>query len=441
MIIRLKKDTHLRFYVLLTALILLLFLRYALQIDIPRIVLTLTIAITAFLGTRNEILAIAMCCIPLHEAVDVFYSVVACAAAYVVKNPKRIHIGPSVILLFGMVVWELLHSFSSGFSIMGFLVKIIPLIFVYVILYVDISDIDYGFAARIMAVIVVVMCITLLGNLYVNSNYNLAEAISGLRRLGIVSEEEILIGGAINPNALGIISVLGLTSLFQLRIVGENKKSDMVLMIVLLIFGVLTSSRTFLVCLLLMAVLLILGQKGTLAKKMQFIIALLLISVMVLILLNRIFPDLMEYYIGRFSMDDITTGRLDLMQVYHKFITENPRVMFFGIGLQDYSDQLKEMYRIASNIPHNSIQEIIIAWGIPGLMMVIALIAAMIMKSRKYCPRHTLLNGIPLLIILAKSMAGQLLTSPYTILTLAFAYLSLAQNFQSEQKSVPGSTP
>jgi hypothetical protein len=37
----------------------------------------------------------------------------------------------------------------------------------------------------------------------------------------------------------------------------------------------------------------------------------------------------------------------------------------------------------------------------------------------------TIINYIPLIVIITKSMAGQLLTSGYSIVALAFAYLSL----------------
>lgn len=428
--IKIKKCNHLRFYLLLALLIVLLLVRYTLQIDIPRIVLTAVIAIIAISGSREEILAIAMCCIPLHEAVDLYYSIGACMAAFVIKNPKRVCINPTVFVVLTMIIWEIFHCFEMGFSIKLFFVTLVPLVFLTLILCIDVSDIDYGFVTRIMGILTVTVCITLLANLVVKANYNFLIAFANLKRLGTVSEEQTMIGGTINPNSLGIICVLVISACLQLRSVEKNKKKDLLLMIVLLTFGALTASRTFVVCLLIMVTLLVIGQRGRIEKKLSFFLSMIIFSGAALFILYFLFPDLMEYYIGRFKIEDITTGRDTLMQVYHRYIINNPKIMFWGIGLNNYAEKLTGIYQVANNVPHNSVQEIIVIWGIPGLVMIDLLVVVMIINSKKYSDRHVILNYIPLLIILAKSMAGQLLTSSYTMLALSFAYLSLCQNFR-----------
>lgn len=440
MILRIQKNRweHARFYFLLCVLIALLFVRYGLQIDIPRIVLTGVVALIALQGDRNEILAIAMCCIPLHEAVDFFYSLVACAAVYVLKYPNNIRINSAVILTLVMLFWELLHCFDPSFSPKGFLVSVIPLIFLAVVLCADVSDINYAFVVRALSVIVVATCIILLTNLIVQANFNLLAALEDLRRLGLISEDaqsDVMLGSAINPNSLGIICVLAAAGLLQLRTVGQNKSSDLLLMIILMLFGALTSSRTFLVCLALMLVLMILSQPGDFSKKLRFLCVVILITLAAYLLLDRLFPDLLEYYLKRFQVSDITTGRDDLMRAYHTFITDNTDVLFFGVGLQNYGYKLQVVHRVAWNLPHNSIQEIIVAWGIPGFAMFVLLLLMMILQSHKRGMRHQLLNYIPFLVVLIKSMAGQLLTSPYTMLALSYAYLSLSQNFQLKKRT------
>ena len=110
--------------------------------------------------------------------------------------------------------------------------------------------------------------------------------------------------------------------------------------------------------------------------------------------------------------------------------------MFFGIGLNNLSEKVIDLYRVSFNAPHNGIQEIIVAWGIPGLLMLGLLILMMILESNKYVRRKNALNYSILLIILVKSMAGQILTSGYTLLALAFAYLSLCQDFSEDGDSV-----
>lgn len=436
MILRIHKQKreHIRFYTLILALIVLLFARYGLEIGIPRIVLTGTIALIAVLGNRNEIMAIAMCCIPLHEAVDFFYAVVACSGVYVLKYHREIRINLGVILVMAMICWELLHDFSADFSLRGFLVSVTPLIFLAVLLCLDVSELDYAFIVRTMTAMVATICLVLLTNLIVRANFNLAAAIAGLRRLGQVTETDAVLGGAIHPNSLGIICVITIAGLMQLRAVGRNRGTDLVWMIILLVFGALTSSRTFLVCLLLMALLLVMAQPGDFRKKMRLLLMLALIAAVALLLLSWLFPELLGYYIKRFQVDDITTGRDVLMIDYHRFISDNPRVMFFGVGLQDYGTKLTVLYRVSNNVPHNSIQEIVVAWGLPGLLLIILLCLTLYRRSGKYSGGNKLLNQIPFLIIIAKSMAGQLLTSYYTVLALSYAYLSLCQDFTPKEE-------
>lgn len=432
-----RKWDHFRFSVLFCLLAALLLIRYGLQLGIPRIALTAVIALIAFFGDRNEILAIALCCIPMHEMVDFSYALSACAGLFVMKNYSSVRVNLSVILVLFIILWELLHCLEPNFSMMSFLFSVIPLIFLAVILCVDVSNIEYAFIVRAMATAAAVTCLVLLVNLIVRANFDIAAAIAGLQRLGTLTEKEestAMVGSAINPNSLGIICVLSITGLLQLRAVEENRKTDIALMIILLVFGGLTSSRTYLVCLILMALLMLLGQPGDIKKKIRLLCILALLTFVALLLLSCFFPELLLYYSQRFQTDNIAGSRDVLLATYHKYITEDPKVLFWGIGRHNYSSKLTEIYRVARNIPHNAIQEIIVAWGIPGLILLALLCGMMLVQSRKYNRIHNLMNYVPLLIIMAKSMAGQFLTSTYTMLAISYAYLSLCQNFHLKEK-------
>ena len=211
-----------------------------------------------------------------------------------------------------------------------------------------------------------------------------------------------------------------------------KKKSDTLMMLTLLIFGTLTASRTFIICLLLMILLVFMGQKYGKTKLKYFGIA-IIAAIFILSVLSIFFPDQLEFYISRFFEKDITTGRDDLMVSYNRFITKNPSVMFFGVGLQDLGNKLVNIYRVASNVPHNSIQEIMAAWGIEGLLFIGGLILTLIVTAKKQNRNIKLLNYIPLIIILFKSVAGQLLTSNYTVLTLGFAYINMIQDLNKTE--------
>lgn len=423
------------FYALLVILFLLLAARYVFQIGVPRMVLTAIIIIMAMVGDMNETIAISMGCIPMSQAVDFYIAIIACAAVIVIKYSKRVKVGFSALLILAMVIWELLHCFSFEWSPITLCVSLAPLLFIAVGLNTDLKDVDYAFVVRIMAGISIYIGALLLMYCVVFTDGNLIKAFTTLGRLGAISDEEIMVGGAVNPNALGIISVFGITGLLQVRFAGQNKKIDNVLLIALLLLGVLSQSKTFLVILVIMFVMVLMHMKANWKAIVRVLIGAILCSVLVIIIMNAVFPQVLTNFMERFQVDDITTGRSSIMTQYHKYISENTDVMFFGIGASDFGEKVTNIYRISIHVPHNSLQEIIVAWGIPGLAMIVGLILVMIRRASKFNSRKKILNYALLVVILAKSMAGQMLTSGYTMIALFLAYLSMCQNFSGEKRS------
>ena len=263
-------------------------------------------------------------------------------------------------------------------------------------------------------------------NCIVQANFNFGIAIDNLQRLGGMSND---VGAAINPNTLGIINVFAISGLIQIYPVNKFKKTSVIMISLLLLCGLLTASRTFVVCLLIMAVMFFIGQQGNPIKKVKFIISLFVFAIVITVVYALIFTENFRFFIGRFQTDDLFNGRDTIMFDYHRYITSNIWVMLFGVGLNNFGEKVINVYNISNAVPHNSIQEVVVAWGIPGLIMIGILIVMMILESTKYSGKKTILNYVPLIIILAKSMAGQLLTSGYTMLAFVLAYLSLCQNF------------
>lgn len=429
------KHDNRRFYGFLTLLLGLISLRYALQIDVPPILFLGIILCMAVLGDLNELIGICICCIALHESIDLFYALAFCVLIIAIKFPKEIRINPAVIPIFLMIVWELLHCFRRDFSLMTFISNCIPLLLLAVLMCLDVKKLDYPFISRAFAITLAAVCMSLLLKLLYLSNFNVLKTFAGIQRLGHDASEVSLDGkGSIQTNTLGILCVLATTGLMQLRISGTGDSQDMLLAALLMIFGALTASRTYLVCLLLMLVLFVFSQRGSIKKKFQFIGSMILLVLVAAGLLYLIFPDLMEYYISRFKVTDITTGRDVLMVKYDEFIRTKPTVMFFGIGLNAFRYDLMMVFRVAAGVPHNGIQELVIAWGIPGLILFVLLWFVMLWRSNFFCREHRLINFIPLIIILVKSQAGQMLNSPYTMLTFSYAYLSLCVDMNSEVK-------
>ena len=72
------------------------------------------------------------------------------------------------------------------------------------------------------------------------------------------------------------------------------------------------------------------------------------------------------------------------------------------------------------------------AWGIPGLVLFTAVMISMFQSAFERNRHMALINWIPLIIILFKGLAGQIITSAYTMLAMSFAYLSLCADLAPE---------
>lgn len=424
-----KPHSRVLFYSLLAVLLGLCFIRNALQVNIPSQLLLAVALLMALLGDRDELIALCLCCIPLHTSLNAAYVLLFALLMCLVKFSGTIRFNLTIVPVLLMLLWELVHSFGEPFSPVSFVGISMPLLLLAVVMCCR-KGLDYDFLVRTLAVSIAAMCLSLLGRLVYLSNFNLAIALEGLRRLGLDSEETqgtlAVTDGQLNPNTLGILCVLAITGLMQLRNSGRSKGGDGALILFLLVFGALTSSRTYLACLAIMVVLLILAQKGTASDKFKLIGSLLLVLLAALLVLYLFFPELLEFYYRRFLAEDITTGRADLMTVYHDFIVSDPKILLFGVGLMGFEQKVLEVYRVSALVPHNGIQELVIAWGIPGLLMFAMLWIAMILRGRELARKQTLLHFIPLLVLLAKVQVGQMLNSSYTMMAFTYAFLSLS---------------
>lgn len=422
-----------RFWCLLELLFLLILTRYALQIDIPRLAFLLVIAVIVLLGDQDEIIAMCMCFIPLHESIDFFYALAIAVGVYVFRYHRRLHLGTNILLVVLVAVWELLHCFRETFSVVGFLTHIIPFLVLVVMMSSKTEKLDYPFIVRAFSWATLGVSLVMFLRVLYFSDFNFMTAITNLQRMGLDVQSNVedaaITGGLVHPNSLGVVAVIAATGQMQLRSMRVSRRGDMILMCGILVLAALGTSRTYLACLIVMFFLLILAEQGGFIKKLRLIGVLCMVIAAAAVAMAVIFPDTFEYFVNRFSVADITTGRNELIVLYHRFLADNTDVLFFGIGLQDFADTLINHYRVTSTVPHNFLQEIVIAWGIPGLLLFAGLFFIMFRSAYRKNKHLRLINWIPLIILVFKSIAGQLLTSAYTMLALCYAYISLCTDF------------
>lgn len=424
-----KERSRLRFYALFSLLLLFLFLDYALLISISPLVYIALLVCASFLGDQDEIISVCICCIPLCTAIDWHYVVIFCIAIFVFKYRKNIKLDFGVIPIILILIWELLHCFDGDANLKMIIAYLFLYLFLIMLFFLrDMRGIDYGFIMRNFAIAVFwVSCILVL-RLLIHNNFNLDIAFLDMQRLGFAAEE---IGGMIiNPNALGTQCVLAVGGLMQIRSSGQKKAFDILLVISILVLGALTCSRTYLVCLLILIVYLLMvsdiGMNGRF-KLLLGSLSALLISVL---LLYIVFPVALEMFIQRWTVEDISSSRASLFLAYNDYISSSVKAFLWGLGSLNLGTKVMQM-SIANNVPHNGIQEILVAWGIIGLLLFVAMILVLIRRSKQENPHQSMANYSLLIVLLAKITVGQVITSTYTMLSLALIYLSLCQNFTS----------
>ena len=430
--LKIKIPRRRQFYALFSILMLLLLFRYALLVHFPSIVFVAVLAMIAFMGDRDEILAVCVCCIPLCAAMQYYYVVSFCIIVYLLKYGRDIKLDFSFVPMFLIIIWEILHCFSENTNFKALIAMTLP--YILFIVLISIRDIkpDYSFIVRVFSVMVLCTVLVMIVRLLIVSNYDLNSVFMNMYRLGSNSSEEST-EFIINPNSLGIQCVLAISCLMQLRMNGQKKAGDLVMIISLLVLGALTASRTYLACLLIMVAFLFWASKGGVKKKLKLLIGSLLFVLIAIVILYLLFPAALEAFVKRLQVDDLSGGRLRLFVQYNEYLMSSVKSLLWGIGSLDLPWKVKA-YSISEGVPHNGIQEILVAWGILGLLLFLALIYVLIRRSKQENPHQTKMNYLLLVILFAKALVGQVITSPYTMLAFALVYLSLCYDFSSTEQ-------
>ena len=127
-----------------------------------------------------------------------------------------------------------------------------------------------------------------------------------------------------------------------------------------------------------------------------------------------------EAFIRRFKVSDITNGRIELYSYYFDKWSHSVWRFFVGAGMQNYQEKYDAM-----NSAHNSIQEILITWGILGLIIVTILLFLILKQAKEKNPKIQIFQYIPFLTCLILSMAGQGFSEFSGILRLMVTYSAL----------------
>lgn len=422
-----KKTIYLKVMCILS----LIAIRNILEIEIPVLFILGCFLFMTLISNNEEIICLAIACIPMSTAFQYKYALMGCFLILLLKNLKRIKIKRIVIPIFLMMVWEILHCFNSSFSLIEYLRGFSETIFLIgIILFVPPIKVNYYTVCRILAISVFVMGSIVFLEVLKKSGFNVQEIFKGTYRLGISNIDGRDFGINFNANGLGTICNLAIIGLYQLILTENQKKYDYVLLFLIIIIGIMTMSRNFILCLVINNICFFIAKKCSNVKKIKIFFLVINIFVLLFYSIYKFLPTLYNSFIGRFSEADLTNGRAELFMFYNKHIISNVKYLFFGIGMQNFQETMENIYGNIIDVCHNGFQELLVSWGIPGLILFLWFILELIIKSKKINKRHYIINYMPLIFILVNVQSGQMIRAGHIMLSFCLIYLSSVNYFR-----------
>ena len=424
-----EKKNHIRYYMLMAVIFLMVILRNIVEIPIPLASFLVVGFALCLTSTREEIVAF-ICSMAPFEMTFQFRYMLLIGVFFLLIKSRRYKIQNLIPILL-IIFWDFLHYFNQSFSFYDFRSSFAVFITLGVILIIEPLDYSDGLSVRSISLTTLFSCIM---TIIIDRNLTGYTILTG-ERLGSTHDLSESFNVSLNPNTGSFLCVLCICGLVLLRWRGNNKKTDMPLAILLMVFVLLFQSKSALLCLLLVIII------YYFANNKNWILSTIRIFGMLLALFIAgftVFRSTMINFLMRFTVDDISTGRFAIFAFYHKFWISDLKNIFYGVGLFDYnikiasqySSRLLELSGAATYLDnqvflmpsHNNIQEILIVWGVFGLFLMIWLLF-IIVKHKKM--ERKIIHYLPLSFILLYTLQGQLVSSSVVLIGLIFSLVCL----------------
>lgn len=259
-------------------------------------------------------------------------------------------------------------------------------------------------------------------------------------KLGTQQYYDRFMGVEINSNIYTLLISISL-SVYAVYLI-EKKLTwvDCILILVLLYFGALTVSMSFVVSVAFVGVVAVLFASMKDIRMLLYAVAMVVLIVAAAFLL---FGDseAMKTILFRIQQDtnaganlsSVTTGRSDIWMKYIEYLIAHPAQLFFGIGLSA---------KVPFRAPHNYYIETVVYLGLVGGLLYLATYALMFHPSMYTAKRCRLYRHLPLGMILLRGMARCLICEEkimfiYMLYTLT-AILDMVPRRSERERLRPG---
>ena len=428
---------HRLFWIMMAGFMFLIFVRNIYKIEYPIAILLGYACFMAMLADHDETMALAVSFIPFSAAFQYRYALLAIIVIYAIKHweeMKNINLYAYIPLVL-MMCWEASHALLGEFSLVLYLQGFSELMFCSFVISLPNKKFDYSLISRVLAITIVFCCSVSLWKLLETVDFDFeALFLDGNYRFGIVEEDASSYVLNYNANALGFMCNMGMLSILLRMAKHKANIFDIVLIVAQIVLGFLTVSRSFTICLLLSVLLYVFAVSKNVGSFLKYFIAIGAVVAIALLVINFTAPYIIENLFDRFGEDDVTGGRTGLLEWYNEYLFDSPGHFLFGTGLQNILDKVNmSAESVVNNVPHNGLQELLVVWGVLGILLLGYMIVLMLKLHENKSLRFA--NIIPAIVMFVMIQSGQLITSGKNILALFFIYVILCTNLIGQKEN------
>lgn len=240
------------------------------------------------------------------------------------------------------------------------------------------------------------------------------ETLLGYNRLGTGFDEDEFggeIGTSFNSNYIAYYSIIAIAMVLFFENLINNVWTKSLVMIINILAGIMSSSRTWFLLLLLSLIAYFLINRSK--NKMKIMIVFLFLFILAL-RYNNISNAFITRFKNRFEEENVETAgmRTIVFAKYNQFLKEHPVRIVFGTGSIYYN----RVCKIKGSI-HNGTQQLIVCYGLLG---VILFIWSGIVFSRRYFKKNNtrFISCIPLFVCVCFLQSIQFINPPNLMLPL-----------------------
>jgi len=358
---------------------------------VPGVVILGAAMVIPFFLKPTEITAYIVGFSMMGTGIQVAYIALTCIISLLIKSKMK---NITLISIFVFTIYELLHIITSpSDNLTEFLRYIIIYFLLFYIMFIDYEKQDkirvvdsyiYGTIFSILHIFVETLLIF---------DGNLLKYVDGTFRFGYAEQLETDLTMAADPNLVGQSCSFVIVFCIALIMLGYKNKKYYLSMVIALLAGTLTISKTFLLSIVLIFVLMILfvGSWNS-VKMMKRRVLLLIIVLLGCFVVLKVNPSYLDNIFSRVDTTDITTGRTANASIYLEYLMNKGENLLFGVGMQNVGEKIG-----FSGSPHAAIIEGVVCWGLIGVLLMLALIIASVKHNTAYV-KSKMLNYIPLII-------------------------------------------